>query len=134
MAKKKEVKKQTSKKKLKSVKKSETKTASKKMNIDEDSKLFAFLAVLLSIIGFIIALLAKKEDKYVIFYAKQSLVIFIAFLIAGAVGIVPIIGWIASPILSIIVFVLWIIALVYSLSGELKETPIIGEYARQINI
>ena len=48
---------------------------------EDDGKLFAFLAVLLSILGFIIALLAKKDNKYVMFYAKQSLVLFIAFII-----------------------------------------------------
>jgi len=52
-------------------------------NKDDERKVFAFLAVLLSIVGFIIALLVKKDDKYVMFYAKESLVIFISMLIVG---------------------------------------------------
>lgn len=100
----------------------------------DDSKLFAFLAVLLSVVGFIIALLAKRDNKYVMFYAKQSLVLFIAWLIAGVISIVPIIGWIAGSVLYVIVFVIWIIALVNSLSGKEKETPIVGNYARSIKL
>lgn len=101
---------------------------------ESDSKLFAFLAVLLSIIGFIIALVVKKEDKYVMFYAKQSLILFIAWIIAGAVSIIPLIGWFISPILYLIFLIFWIISLVYSVSGEEKETPFIGKYARGINL
>ena len=48
-----------------------------KKSEQRDSKLFAFLAVLLSVVGFIIALIAKKDNKYVIFYAKQSLILFV---------------------------------------------------------
>jgi len=101
---------------------------------EDDRKLFAFLAVFLSIIGFIIALVAKKDNKYVMFYAKQSLILFIAWIISGVVMIVPILGWLIAPILYVITLVLWIIALVYSVSGEEKEIPIIGKYARKINL
>jgi uncharacterized membrane protein len=99
-----------------------------------DSKLFAFLAVLLSIIGFVIALVARRDDKYVIYYAKQSLVLFIACLIIGVIGWVPIIGWIMYPILVIIWVVLWIVAMIYSLSGNMKPVPIIGNFGDKINL
>ncbi len=99
-----------------------------------DSKTFAFLATFLSIVGFIIALLVKKDDKYVMYYAKQSLVVFIAYIVAGAVMIVPIVGWVAGPVIYMIVTVLWIISWVYALSGKMKPTPIIGQYADKINL
>jgi uncharacterized membrane protein len=105
-----------------------------KVKLQSDSKLWAFLAVFLSIIGFVLALLAKKDDKYVMFYAKQSFVLFISGLIVSAIAWVPLIGWVAFPILSLILFVLSIIALVYSLSGEMKETPIVGEYGNKLDI
>ena len=115
-------------------KKEKKQVNNKKVKLAEDSKLFAFLAVFLCIVGFIIALLAKKDDKYVIYYAKQSLILFISFLIVSMVTWIPVIGWITGPILTILLFILWIIALVYSVSGEMKETPIIGQFARQINL
>ena len=42
-----------------------------------DHKGRAFITVFFSIVGFLIAILAWKDDKYVMFYAKQSLVIFV---------------------------------------------------------
>jgi len=105
---------------------------------NDDRKLFAFLATFLSIIGFIIALVAKKEDKYVMFYAKQSLVVFIVAVIGSIISSlfmhILFIGWIIATAINIIVALLWIISWIYALSGEEKEVPIVGVYARKINL
>lgn len=110
----------------------------KEKKSESDSKLFAFLAAFLSIIGFIIALIAKKEDKYVMYYAKQSLIVFIASMIVWVFGWIfwqiPIVGWIIMQALNLIVFVLWLISWIYALSGQMKPVPIIGEYAKKINL
>ena len=45
---------------------------------------------------FIIAPIVKKDDKYVIFYAKQSLIVFLVYVIAAVVIIIPVIGWIKN--------------------------------------
>jgi len=103
----------------------------------DDSKLFAFLAILLSILGFVIALVAKRNNKYVMFYAKQSLVLFIAGIAAEVLITLltlSIVGIILVPVVWIIYAVLWIMALIYSLSGEEKETPWIGKYARIVKL
>lgn len=100
---------------------------------EDDTKVFAFLATFLSIIGFIIALLVKKENKYVMFYAKQSLVVFIVFVIAWVCMIIPVIGWIIGWIIEVIAIVLWIISWIYALSGTEKEVPLIGQYAEKFN-
>lgn len=98
-----------------------------------ESQIWAFLAVFLGIIGFILVLLAKKTDKYAMFYAKQSLVLMIAWIISFAIAIIPILGWIVAPILSLVIFVLWIIAIINTFSGTEKDTPIIGKYAEKFN-
>lgn len=101
---------------------------------EDDTKLFAFLATFLGIIGFIIAILIKKDNKYVMHYAKQSLVIFIVFVIAWVCMIVPVIGWIAGIVIEVIAIILWLISWIYALSGEMKEVPIVGQYARKIDL
>ena len=110
----------------------------KKLNSkNDDSKLFAFLAIFLSVVGFIIALLAKRTDKYVMFYAKQSLILFVAGLVTKLLTVLlvlTIIGILAVPVLWVIYIALWITALINSLSGKQKETPLIGQYARKINL
>jgi len=105
---------------------------------DDDSKLFAFLAILLSIIGFLIALFAKKNNKYVMFYAKQSLVLFIAWVVLWGLSFIllfiPVIGSFIHWIIYLGMIILWVIGLIYSLSGEMKEIPILGQFAKKINI
>jgi uncharacterized membrane protein len=105
---------------------------------EDERKLFAFLGVFLTVIGFIIALVAKKDDKYVMFYGKQGLVLFIAWVILWVVSaifmFIPFLGWAIATVLYLGVLILWVIGLVYSLSGEMKEIPIIGQFAKKINV
>lgn len=101
---------------------------------DGDSKLFAFLAAFLSILGFIIALLFRRNNRYVMFYAKQSLVIFIGYLIGVVAGWLPLIGDFVSGVIDVIVIVLWIITWIFALSGKEKYTPLIGQYADKIDL
>ena len=106
----------------------------KKQNKNDDAKLFAFLATFLSIIGFIIALLVKRDDKYVMYYAKQSLIIFIVYVGAAVVVIIPFIGRVASAVVYVFSFVFWIISWIYALSEKKKDVPIVGKYAKKINL
>jgi len=110
----------------------------KKSKEMEDGKVFAFLGVFLTVIGFLIVLLAKKENKYAMYYAKQGLVLFIAYVAVAIgsmiLGFVPFFGWLISVILWVALLILWIIGLVYSLSGEYKDIPVIGEFAKKINL
>ena len=108
--------------------------AKKHHGSNDDSKAFAFLGVFLGIIGFVIVLLAKKTDKYAMFYAKQGLVLTIAYVIIWVIAIIPILGWLVAIIGSIILLILWIIGWVYALSGEKKYIPIIGKYADKFDI
>jgi uncharacterized membrane protein len=112
--------------------------AKKQTKANDDRKVYAFLATFLSIIGFIIAILTKKDDKYVMFYAKQSLVIFIACIIVGVINsilvFIPIIGWAIMALLNLGLLVLWLLSWIYALSEEEKEVPIIGQYASKINL
>jgi uncharacterized membrane protein len=72
------------------------------------------------------------------FYAKQSLVVFIVSCIAGIIAsgvwVIPIIGWIIHFALNVIGFLAWLISWIYSLSGEMKEVPIIGVYAKKFKL
>src|SRR3989338_556465 len=100
----------------------------------ENSKLFAFLSVLLLIIGFILAIVVKRDNKYVMFYAKQSLGLFIVWVVVAVIGsvlkIIPAIGDVIYGFAMILFIILWVFGLVYSLSGEMKEVPILGSYVR----
>jgi len=116
------------------VKKKGVKSNSKK----DDKILFAWLATFLSIIGFVIALIAKRDDKYVMYYAKQSLVIFIIAVILGIIGeilnIIPIIGALINVAIGILTLILWLLSWIYALGGKEKEIPIVSDWAKKIKL
>ena len=101
---------------------------------EDDSKLYAFLATFLSIVGFIIALIAKKENKYVMYYARQSLIIFIIFVISAVIKIIPFIGEVASVIVYVIAFIFWLLSWIYALSGKMKEIPLVSQYSEKLKL
>ncbi len=106
--------------------------------VSGESKVWAFLAYLLSIIGFVIVLLAKRKDSFAMYHAKQSLVLFIAAIIVAIIGsifnFIPILGPLISVVLRILIIVLWIIGMVNSIQGKEKVLPLIGSYGQKINL
>ncbi len=107
-------------------------------NKNNNSVLFAFLATFLSIVGFVIALVVKRDDKYVMYYAKQSLVIFVIGVIAGIVA--NILGWlfvIGSLIkigLNVLIILIWVFSWVNALSGKRKEIPIVSYWSKRVDL
>jgi len=84
----------------------------------------------LSALGIAIAFFAKKlDDKYVIFYMKQSLTLGI---FAGALMSVSWIIPFLIPVVGLAFMVFWVIGWVYALQGKEKELPLIGKYAKDL--
>ncbi len=103
-------------------------------NKKDDEKLFAFLGAFFVLVGFLLVLILRKENKYAMFYAKQGLVLFIAAVIFSIFSKIPVIGWIFSTIFLIAWIILWIITFVNSLSERKINTFLIGELAEKIKI
>ena len=89
------------------------------------------LIAILSYFGilFLIPMLAAKDSLFAQFHAKQGLVLFIAEIATMMIAWIPILGWIAAPILYIIWFVLAIIGIVNVLGGKQNPLPMIGKFA-----
>ncbi|MFH1802505.1 MAG: hypothetical protein ABH864_03565 [archaeon] len=110
--------------------------AKKKKRLDkkakdlEESKGFAWVASFFLIVGFVIALVVRRNDKYVMYYAKQGLVLFFGFIIGGVVDFIPIVG----NLFVVFVVVLWVISWVNALSGEKRRTWIVQDIAEKIKI
>lgn len=104
----------------------------KKLKIDKDNeKLYAFLSCFFTIVGFVIAFVLWKNNKYVMHYAKHGLVLFI-----GQIVIV-----VLSPFFLFFVYVLWILWIILwvitwinSFSGEFKKTFLVSDLADKIVI
>ena len=85
-----------------------------------DSALWAFLAYFLSIVGFILVLALKKNDKFAMYHAKQSLALFIVYMIGYVVLIfIPILGWMVLTVWWLFGLILSIIGIINALTGNL---------------
>lgn len=74
-------------------------------------------------IGWLIALIlnSNEKDEITSFYIRQLLGIYLFSIVISFIPLVNIIGWIFA-------FVLWILSLIGSINGEMKESPVIGKY------
>ena len=99
----------------------------------DDGKALAII----SYIGFlaVVAYLVEKNNKFVIYHAKQGLNLFIVELIgAVAIGILGMLAFFFIGLVSIISFVFWacaislsVIGIVNVFNGKAKELPLINK-------
>ncbi len=87
-----------------------------------DGKTKAIVAHI-TIIGWIIALVlnSSEKDEFASYYIRQLIGLYLLGIICS---FIPVIGW----IISIAVFILWILSLVGAIQGEMKESPVVGKY------
>ena len=97
----------------------------------DDKIIFAWLASFFTLIGFIIAIIMKRDNKYVMFYAKQGLILFLGQIIIGLVSGVFL--WLTS-LIWIFWLILWVMTWINALSGEKKDTLLIGKLANKIKL
>ena len=91
----------------------------------EQNKVMAVLAYIL----FFIPLLAAKNSPFARYHANQGLILFLLAIIGGpALSLIPVLGWILAPILSILITVLAVIGIINAVNGKAKELPLIGKF------
>lgn len=86
------------------------------------------MAIIAYIIFFIPLLTEDKKDPFVLFHVKQGLALFILSVVSS---FIPVIGWFIGYPLSVILFV---IGILNASKGLEKELPVIGVYAKKINL
>ena len=93
------------------------------------------MAVIAYFIFFIPLLTDSKDDPFVKFHVKQSIVLLIANIVVWTIGaIIPFIGWfLVAPIGGLAVFILWIIGVINASQGKKKPVPVIGQFGEKLN-
>jgi uncharacterized membrane protein len=100
------------------------------MNLEEN--LAGALCYVLGWLTGIIFLVLEKENRFVRFHAMQSLVTFLAlFVISITVGMIPLIGWIISILLTPVGVILWLILMYKAYQGEMYKLPVIGDFVEK---
>ena len=94
--------------------------------VSESSKILAALGYLFGVIAIVVLFIDPyKDEKFVKFHAVQAIALWIAGIVASLLFIVPVLGWIAWAVLSVILLVVGIIALIKAFQGEYYEVPVV---------
>lgn len=88
----------------------------------------AALSYVLGWVTGIVFLLLEKDDKVVRFHAMQSIIVFGGLTL---ITLVPIIGWMLSPLVMIVGFVAWLYLIMQAYKGEKYKVPMIGDFAEK---
>ena len=97
--------------------------AAKSSSSDND-KLMGVLAYIGILV--LIPLLAGGDSKFIRFHANQGLVLFIALIVVNILWIIPFLGWVIAPLVTLGIVVLAILGIINVLNGEQKPLPLIG--------
>lgn len=94
-----------------------------------------FLAVISYIwILCLVPIILKSKNEFVMHHAKQGLVLFIAEIALCVIGLIPFIGWLIGFLGFWLILILSIIGIIKVLAGEKWEMPVLGQYAKKINL
>lgn len=88
----------------------------------------AALTYLVGWITGLIFLLVEKDNKKIRFHAMQSIVTFGA---CTLISMIPIIGWMLSPLVWLVAFILWLVLIVKAYQGEKFKLPVVGDFAEK---
>ncbi|MBI5465330.1 DUF4870 domain-containing protein [Candidatus Gottesmanbacteria bacterium] len=107
-------------------------TQGNKQSFSSNENLMGALTYLLGFITGIIFLLVEKQSKFVRFHAMQSTILFGGlFVVNVALGFIPLLGWLAGLLLSLLGFVLWIVLMWKAFQGEMYKVPYVGDIAEK---
>lgn len=100
---------------------------------DLEPNVEAALAYFLTPITGIIVFMLEKDNKFVRFHAFQSILFGVAAVAAWMISTfltVILIGVLLMPLVSIAVFVLWLVLMWKAYNNEEYELPVLGKMAR----
>jgi len=83
----------------------------------------------LFVIGWIVAVIINMNNKeeYASYYIKQNLGIIIMGIALRILNVIPIFGPVLMVIGGLLVFVFWLLSLLWSVQGEMKPIPLLGD-------
>ena len=83
-----------------------------------------------TVIGFLLAMITSRDNRYVMYHAQQSLLVVIVYFIRY----IPFTPGILDLLTGLFAFVLFIIGIINGFGGKVKPLPLIGEMAYGLNI
>ena len=83
----------------------------------------------LFVVGWIIAVIVNMNNKeeYASYYIKQNLGIIILSIALRVLNVIPVLGPVILAIGGVLLFVFWLLSFIWSIQGEMKPIPLLGE-------
>lgn len=93
-----------------------------------DAKTKAIISHLF-VVGWVIALIINMSNKEELasYYIKQNLGIIILAIALRVLYVIPVFGPILWMLGGLVVFAFWLMSLLWSIQGEMKPIPLLGE-------
>lgn len=108
-----------------------TKTQSK--SISKYDKLLAAASYVWVL--FVIPILLKRKNEYVMWHARQGVVLFVFELVVILLGMIPLLGWfIVMPLGWLMAIILAVLGITHSMQGNKWNMPFLGGYAKKIQL
>jgi len=82
----------------------------------------------------LVPLLLKKDDEFILFHAKQGLMLFILEVAIGIIAVIPFLGWLIGIVGTLLCGVLSIMGIIQVLMGNEWKIPVIGDWAEKITV
>jgi len=83
----------------------------------------------LFVVGWIIAVIVNMNNKeeYASYYIKQNLGIIILSIALRVLNVIPVLGPVILAIGGVLLFVFWLMSFIWSIQGEMRPIPVLGE-------
>jgi len=96
--------------------------------VTSEGKNIAVIAYI-TIIGLIIAFVMNndKKDAFAAYHIKQSLGLACTGLALGAIGMIPILGWIINILGIFVLLYMWVMGLMNAFNGKESPVPFLGD-------
>ena len=90
----------------------------------------AYITIIPAIIFLVVA--PYNRDPFVRFHSWQSLILGVGWFVLRLILVfIPILGHLVAMILSIIILIVWLIAMLKAFQGQEWKIPIVGDLAKQ---
>ena len=108
---------------------------------------FAFLAYLIPVVGWLCVFLFRKQDKFAVYHARQSVMLTVAAImvllvwgvVAWGLSWIPLAGPLTAATLFalviaayIILFAVWIAGMVNALRSKMQPLPLVGAWTEKM--
>ena len=97
-----------------------------------DENIEGALCYILTWVTGLVFLLLEKDNDFVRFHARQSILTFLPLTVLGfIIGWIPFIGWFIGGLIWLLTFILWLVLMIKAYQGERFKLPIVGDIAER---